>query len=236
MLSNFLPLLFLALCNIVFAIIVIVRRKKKPYNAYYAGVLFSLAGWSFGLGMFYIGAGTGLDRLWVDIFYMFNSFTISFFLPFTLLYQGIDEVKASTVFIIFEPSLVIAYLLFFTNTIVVHADASLNVITYGPLYYLLYIWHLVIYTVICFGNLLANRKKATGVARTQMRYVFFSTLIPIVLACLTNLVLPSAGIFNYMHYGPFFSLIMIIVFSYALIRYDFSWTYLKDWNKNSGFL
>jgi PAS domain S-box-containing protein len=94
-----------------------------------------------------------------------------------------------------------------------------RVLTYGPLYPAF-----ALYTFSCIGYslslLLKKARRARGLERQQLRYIFFALLVPGLLAIFTNLVVPLAtGRSHLSPYGPLLSVMMVALIAHAIIRH-----------------
>jgi PAS domain S-box-containing protein len=91
--------------------------------------------------------------------------------------------------------------------------------TYGPLYPVF-----ALSFVGCFAYsvylLSLKFRVAVGLVKVQLRYLVFAFVIPIVLAAITNLVVPFLfGTTILSKYGPFFSLLFLGLIGHAIIRH-----------------
>ncbi|MBI5092646.1 MAG: GAF domain-containing protein [Candidatus Hydrogenedentes bacterium] len=94
------------------------------------------------------------------------------------------------------------------------------VFTRGPLF--------LAYTAICvstivamLANLVSKLRMAAGVDRRQLQHVLLGIFSTALLACGTNLLAPLIATENNLEpYGPVFSLVMIGIFAYSMVRYN----------------
>jgi PAS domain S-box-containing protein len=90
---------------------------------------------------------------------------------------------------------------------------------YGPLHPLF-----ALYLLACFAYvsrvLIAKHRAATGLAKVQIRYVFFAFVVPGLLVTISNAIIPLLlKTSAYSRYGPAFSLLMLGVVAHAIIRH-----------------
>src|SRR5262249_12117893 len=80
------------------------------------------------------------------------------------------------------------------------------------------------YMILCFGYsirlLAASYYASTGLLKLQIRYLILAFAIPSGLAVTTNLIIPLVlGSSTYSKYGPFFSLMLLVLIGHAIIRH-----------------
>src|SRR5262245_27295506 len=81
-----------------------------------------------------------------------------------------------------------------------------------------------LYLLTCFAYvsyvLLTKHRGAEGLARIQIRYVFFAFVVPGLLVTISNAIVPYLlKTSAYSRYGPVFSLLMLGVIAHAIIRH-----------------
>lgn len=64
-----------------------------------------------------------------------------------------------------------------------------------------------------------RKESISNLYRLQLKYVLIGSVIPANLAFIANLLLPFYQIFSFIWLGPFFTLIMVISITYAIIKY-----------------
>jgi hypothetical protein len=228
-------LFIIALVNFVFAIIIFRRRHGRAYNIYYSMVVFFLAAWSLSLGMFYFEPPVHNIRFWINMVYLSGSLIPTFFLPFSLIFHANKRISRRELVLMVQPVLVIGYLLFFTDTIIESLIISGRIQVFGP-FYGFFVAHFVVYMIFAFYNLFCTRRNSIGVARSQMNYVIYGTIFTAVLGGTTDIAMLAMGNFSLGHVGPYFTIIMVGSFLYAMRRHDFTWGFLARWNRKSGFV
>ncbi len=224
----------IALINLVFAVIIFRRRKGRRYNVCYTLVVLFLFIWTFAHAIFHSDALVSNARLWVNIIYFSGAMIPTFFLMFAILFHTARRLSWGNIIVLLEPALLIGYLLFFTNAIVVEVIAN-QAFVLGP-WYPLFVIHFTVYMLIAFYNLFKSRSRSSATTRLQMNYVIFGTLFAVIFAGFTNVFLPSIGVFHYQYLGPMSILIMVGIFVYAMRRYEYAWDFLARFNKASGFV
>ena len=219
MLRFAIPLFVVAFINIVFAIIIFSRRRGRVYNLLYSLATLSLAGWAFGLGMYYLDGQLSNIRFWVNFLYISGTLIPTFLLPFAITFHGRKNLKWWQYILLFIPAIVIGVMLFKTNLIISVVDIlPERHIEYG-LWLMLFVVHFIIYMSVTFYALIKKYVRLTGISKTQVQYAIYGTLITSILGSTTNVILPVFDNFSYFHIGPYFTLIMVASFLYAITRY-----------------
>jgi hypothetical protein len=235
MYAKVIPLFVIALINLVFAIIIFRRRHDKPSNVYYSLVVLFLATWSLGLGMFYFEPQVHNIRFWTNIVYLSGSLIPTFFLLFSLVFHRNKTISWSKLSLIFEPVVFIAYLLFFTDSLIMSIRISERAEVFGP-WYIFFVVHFFVYIILTFYNLFKTRSHSYNISRTQMNYVIYGTIFTAFFGGMTNIILLVFGNYSFDHIGPYLTLMMVGLFLYAMRRYEYSWDFLARLNKASGFI
>jgi len=91
-------------------------------------------------------------------------------------------------------------------------------VVFGPLIYP-FIAYFIYYFVYIFVLLWKKYKKAYGIQKQQLRYLFWGVIIFAVSAVMTNLILPVFGITQLNSLGPAFSFIMLGSITYSISKH-----------------
>lgn len=85
----------------------------------------------------------------------------------------------------------------------------------------LYIYSLYIFVFIALilRNLCKNYLQNTGIPRMQLKYILVGAVISIFFGMTFNLVLPLFNNYTYTWLGPDFTIIMVVLSAYAILRY-----------------
>lgn len=235
MYAKAIPLFVIALINLVLAVLIFRRRRGRRHNVYCSFMVVFIATWSLGLGMFYIEPAVAHIRFWTNIIYLSGSLIPTFFLLFSLVFHRETAVPWSTHALLFGPAALVAYLLFFTDTLIVSINVSEQAEVFGP-WYLFFIGHFFVYVITTFYILFTSRKNSCGIARIQMNYVICGTIFAAIFAGTTNIIMRAFGNYSLGHAGPYLTIVMVGLFLYAMRRYRYSWDFFVRLNKESGFV
>jgi signal transduction histidine kinase len=91
-------------------------------------------------------------------------------------------------------------------------------IVFGPGYAIYFIF-IITYFGWSFFKLGRNYFLSTGINKMQIRYVFAGTFLSANLGMVTNLILPTIGVFSVNWLGQILSIIMVSFIAYAVIRH-----------------
>lgn len=75
------------------------------------------------------------------------------------------------------------------------------------------------FLIASFVKLILKHKKSEGIQSTQLKYVILGVISFFIPVFITQLILPILGIFQYNNLGPLFSLPMIALIGYAIVRH-----------------
>ncbi len=90
--------------------------------------------------------------------------------------------------------------------------------TYGPLF-ILYIVYFVTYLTSSLIVLVRKYRYSSGLTKTQFVYAFLGLIPSFIAVILATLVLPALGIKYFSQTGPLFTIPMVAVIGYAIVRY-----------------
>ncbi len=194
--------------------------RKTPGGRAYSIAILAIAGWVFPMVLYRTNLfNQGL--LWARLLYLMASFTSTSFLFFTFVFPDDKKISkfwqlffllenSAIVLLCLHPTLMIREVMYYP-----HREAQ---IFWGPLYGL-YTLHISVPFLIGFGVLLLKLRKAKGVTHKQIISVLVGYFLASNLAMATNLILPWFGYFELNWIGQFFSTIVAIFTTYAILRH-----------------
>lgn len=195
-------------------------RKTRGGKEYTVAIL-AIAGWVLPM-VLYRSHFYGEIELWARLLYIMASFTSVSFLFFTLTYPIKTTVKKFWLWIYgIEHIALIATLLlssFIIKGIQVQTIGE-DIIVWGPLY----VWfalHISIPFLIGFYLLYKKSKKVQEKRKKQARTILYGYFFGANLAMVTNLLLPWFGYFELNWLGQFFSTLVAIFTTYAILKYQ----------------
>lgn len=206
--------------NLGLGFVVWARGHKNTLNALYSLVALSVASWCFSVIPFRSAIDPAESLLWSKILYIspISIVTSFLFFNFTFLYQErasrvshlLPLVPASaTLVLTLWPDMVIKE--------VIHSAGEKKIV-FGPVYPIYFIF---IIAYFCWSFVILSKQyfNSSGISRMQIRYVFFGTFLSANLGMITNLILPTLGIFSLNWLGQILTIIMSSFIAYAIVRY-----------------
>jgi len=206
--------------NIVISFLVFLREKKDVVNITFAAFVWFLTFWSISVLMlfktrtFFWGKTTlALVATMPASFFLFSR-------HFPRGERKVLENGAEWFLILVLPCVFLA--LSVTNLVLRNQTFFEGVLQpqFGPLYIPFIIFSMGLFTIGLL-QLLFKYKTFGGVAKMQLRYMFFGFLMFVVGASLTNAVLPALGIYSLTGMGPFMSIFLVGFSAYAIVRHRF---------------
>lgn len=91
-------------------------------------------------------------------------------------------------------------------------------VAYGRVFYLYSFW-VVLSMVFSFTNLARKLRTARGIERRQVEHVLIGIVLSTTLATVTNVLGPALDLDSLEAYGPVFTVVMMGMFAYAMVRY-----------------
>jgi PAS domain S-box-containing protein len=219
---RFLGVLSLSICNLALGILVYRKNPHSAAHRWFGLFTLSVAVWSIGLAFLYYGIGDERLALFAGrLVFAAASFIPYCFLIFSKTFPSQDQFPSNVLL----NSLGIAStgfaLLSFSPWLVssVRSVGTRIQPLYGPLHPVF-----AAYFFVCLGLslfVLARKlKRASGLAKLQLRYLFLGLLIACTGGTTTNLIIPLVlGTSVFGGYGPLFVLVLIAFTAHAIIRY-----------------
>lgn len=209
-------ILFIALWLIVFF-----KGQNKIVNRTFNIFVINMAIWSFGLAMFYKSSDMKASLFWTDVLYLAGSLIPAAFLLLSFVFPSEEStISHFRQILIFAPNVILFGLFFFTP-IIVKEVAIVNGakgFIYGPGHI---IWDLQFDTMFtwAFIRFIKKYRHYTGLAKTRLRYVIMGTLVGVILAGVTNVIMPWFNRFELLWLGPPLTLTWLICIVYGIVKY-----------------
>jgi hypothetical protein len=214
-------LIFFIIFNFGFGIFVY-SKKRSLINLSYALFILFVALWSLGLLMMYLAPSPEGKLLAAKFLYLMGSFISAAFFYFSLVFPSGESQSSVKLGLIFSPNIIL-FALYFFNTLmvreVVYEGEVVKYFIYGPLHFLFDI-QFIGFFCCAFWNLYSKYKIAIGRTKLQLRYILIATILGVVLAGTTNVVMPSfLNNCSLAWIGPSFTFPMLSIITYAIVRY-----------------
>ncbi len=204
-----------------FWLLILLKGPGQILNRVFSIFVINMALWSFGLGMFYKSQSPQASLFWTNVLYLAGSLIPAAFLHFSFVFpSGKMSISRFKQFLIYVPNIILFYLFFFTPIIVrgVTLPGQPKGFIYGPGHIL---WDLQFDTIFAwaFVRFCMAYKSCTGVVKMRLRYVILGTLIGVILAGITNVIMPWFNRFELLWLAPPFTLTWLVGITYAILKY-----------------
>lgn len=214
-------LLINAIINILLGITVFIIEPKDRAHIYFALISLSVAGWCFGM-FFYRGAISNEEALiFARLLYAAAAMMPLFFVQFTINFPLKPVISFLVRAALYLVSIVILAFSLLSNGVVAGVTFNKpheNILMFGG-WYLVYFVYIVTYFMLGFTILGFSFRRAHGIERKQIQYVFWGTFIASNLGMLTNLILPSLDIFYFNWLGNLLSISMVGFITFAILKH-----------------
>ncbi|MFQ5493144.1 MAG: ATP-binding protein [Candidatus Dojkabacteria bacterium] len=192
--------------------------RRNPINLSFSSVLVGIALWSLSNALFLVAPNQSQMFFWAFISYPFGSFLVASFFIFSVLVTE-TRIKQRTRFLVFALSFTSFLLPFIPNYIIRDIDFNNKSIINGPglpILFSIFLFFLTMGTLI----LVKGIRNSHNTKRIQLIYITVGGLTAIVSGTLTNVVLPLVNNYSLIAIGPTFSLILLSVVSYTIVKYQ----------------
>ncbi|MCK4351836.1 hypothetical protein KAW65_00320 [candidate division WOR-3 bacterium] len=196
------------------AVIVLLRAKGNIANWTFTIFILGVAGWNLSIALFQLTSNVW----WGKLPFTFSCIIIASFWLFSKCFPK-ARIKKNELVVVLPWLAFLIISLFFTNFL--YTRFSIDGYITGELGILYPIFGLffIAYFVWAFVNLFLKFRKSKGLARLQIGYVLWGSLLFGIGGVTTNLILPSFGIYNFNTLGPAFAVILVVFTSYAILKH-----------------
>lgn len=213
--------LLAGITNLALGFVVWSRGRKNTLNALYSLVALSVASWCFSVIPFRSAVDPVESLLWSKILYVSPISIVTSFLFFNFTFLSQERSSRLAYLLPLVPALGILALTLLPEMViqaVLHTASGEKQIIFGPAYPIYFIF---IIAYFCWSFIILSKQyfNSSGISRMQIRYVFFGTFISANLGMITNLILPTLGIFSLNWLGQILTIIMSSFIAYAIVRY-----------------
>ena len=194
--------------------------RKTPGGRAYSVAILAIAGWVLPM-VFYRSHLFGDVVLWARLLYVMASFTSTSFFLFTYVFPDNKKVPLWLQLGLVVENIIIVLLVFHPAWMikgVTIIDEGEDIILWGPLYPI-YSSHISLFFLLGFVNLFRKMRRSAGAVRSQILYILIGYFFAANLAMVTNLILPWFGYFELNWLGQFFSTIVAVFTTYAILKH-----------------
>ncbi len=216
-------MLGVAAVNLVLAGMIAAQDFRSRANIAFALLAIAAAFWGLGTSLFlYLPSGETQEIEFLGRFnYFWGEFIATAFLYFALVFNAERRLKRATTFLVFSPTIILAWIYFFTDLIIVRSVVFLNGVRgfeYGPIDYLFEV-HVWGYFAVAFLILLKKIRVSQGPTRTRTLSIMIGTYVTLGIAGIFNIILPHFyHVYDYISVGPIAILFWVCIMAYSIAR------------------
>jgi signal transduction histidine kinase len=214
-------LLIMSVLFAILGILIYTKGWKNISNRIYGLFVVNMVLWSFCLAMLYVSSDVSKALFWSRLIYLAGGLIPAFFLYFSFVFPeskiSISPIKQCLIFV---PNIILFVIYFFSDFFLagVVVQENMRGFIYGHGHFLFDL-HFAIFFLWAFLRFIKKYKNSTGIIREQLKYIIGGTIIGVILASITNVILPWFGYFNLLWLGPLLTATWLISIAYAIIRY-----------------
>lgn len=209
------------LLNLYFAILVHFKSEKNTSKNIFELTIYAICGWC--LSMLFYRISNSSAEIWARLLYFFPTFIPTGFFLFGLYFPN-NYVKRSVVLLILLINCLMAILTLLPGAVIkeilVPRDGE-KIISFGWAYYYFYIFYIPIFFTASYVELIVKFRRSTDVVRAQIMTILVGLLIASSVGMVTNLILPTLGVFDANWAGQFFTFIWVGSATYAILKHGF---------------
>lgn len=215
-------LLAVAAIDILVGLVVLQRAPRKLSNISFAGIIWSMAGWTAGIAAFLLTKDYGSAFFWAKFYYFFPILIGASIIIYVLTFPNNKKVRPIWIYTVLAGAagLLIPLVLFrdFVTTNLVYHDWGKEILL-NNVHYFFY----AIYLFLTFGASLIIMflitKKERGLEAAQARLFFYGFLVASTFGMYFNLILPWLGNYRIIWAGPLFTSAFALAIAYSIIRH-----------------
>lgn len=221
-----LPIYLLGVVSVLnLGIAFVVLQRSKTYRktaTLFAVSAVTVAFWALGDALL-LSQSSEIALWWGRVLYLAAPvLTMYFLLLFAIRYPDDGRLGIRQVLAIGAPTLVVICLLVIGNDVLIevrHIGESLNYISVPFGLYSLYSLIFAAYFLVISAIFLKKLRRAVGLKRAQIWYVFLGAFLSSLLAFITDLAFPLLGVGALIWMGPIFTIVYMISYTIAIARY-----------------
>ena len=179
--------------------------------------------WSFGLALFMNTDDLNLALRYSILYYMAPAFVVLTFLYFALFFLK-EKIKIKEYIYFFIPFFILLIGFIFDKNLIIreiYISENGKEVVLNKLNYIYYVIYILFYVGTSYYVLFKakNKNKNNNLKTTQLNFIITGTSISYIFAMFFNLFLPYFGNYNLIWLGPPFTIIMILLTSYAILKH-----------------
>lgn len=213
-----------AFANLFLGLLIWSKGKEKLINKVYAILAISIFAWAFGMVGYRITENPYHALLWCKSLYASAVVMGGSFLFFTFVFPENKYPKKQISLSIISLHIICLLFIVFSSAIINSVEIGIkteHIIIFSPLYYFFYVPLVSLSFTFGYANLLRKRVRSKGIIKYQLTLVFLGAFLSSSFGMITNLTLPTLGIFTYNWVAQILAIIMAGCIAYAIVRYRF---------------
>jgi signal transduction histidine kinase len=218
---NFLVLVSF-ICNSILLVLYLPRLLKSKANLTFGVVIITILAWHLSMLVYRSTTTPSSALAWSKILYFSASFIPSNFLLFTLLFPE-GRLKPYQFALTAFANLQIIFITLLPGLLIQNVILPLNgekIIIWGPLYPFYVLYQNIFFFSVLY-TLYRKNKQLSGIPKQQIRLILFGSSFSIAAAFVSNLFLPTFGIFTLNWLGQVSTVIWVAFIVYAIVRHRF---------------
>ena len=217
----FIVLAITILANLILGWGIFRSQRQSLSVKFFIAIIVSIISWSIAKILFYYGSSTVVDVLAIPLLYISGTAIAANFLLFAYIFPKTSIHLSKRIYTaVFLPAILFSIVFIFSDLIVGEARKidEIQGVVLGP-FYLVYLILIAVYFLLGHIFLINNLRKTKGILRAQFIYVLLGSIVASVGGTITTLLLPWFGNFQIYWLGPPATLVMIVFFSYSIVRH-----------------
>lgn len=213
-------LVITVLIYLLFAFFIFRKSKNRNNSNAYLVEIGAIILWTLAM-IFYRSSPPEYALIWCRLLYAFATFTASGFLLFSIVFPYEETVRIRTFLLVLLLNVAVIFLVLHPSYVikdVISPPSGEKIIIWGNLYFLYFLFISGFATSALF-ILFKKFRAAAGIAKLQIKYVFWGYLWASGLAMVTNLAMPWMGYFFQNWIGQIFTIAMVAFTAYAIVRF-----------------
>ena len=209
-----------AIASLSITLVAFLKKRFDPVNRSFTVLSLFIVLWSLAITFFYILPEGALLFFTAKGIYFIGGLIASSFFYFSVIFTRMKISLRLHQYLFFIPQLILFVLYYFSDTIIggYVVDSGIRGFLYGPLRALF-----DIHFLLFFGGglviLIRMRIHADFVLRRQLQYILFGSLVGVILAGVTNIILPWQGNTSLVWLGPFLVIAWPLSVAYGILKH-----------------
>lgn len=211
---------FTFVINLFLALTIYLHSHNNKANLVFVITSVSISAWCLAM-IFYRTETLEISLFWVRMLYLFATIIPSSFYIFSLYFLKKTYSK-KTIKLVVVLNIIVALLTLYPNAVVVAVKVNSNAensIVFGWAYYLFYITYIISLFTASFVVLFRKYIQSSALGKTQITYILFGSIVTSIIGMVTNLILPTLGIFTFNWVGQTSTVLWVSFVAYAIIKH-----------------